>query len=142
MKSLKAHSIPRSTLPYQAPFQPYGSWFALVTVAIITFFKGFDTFTPFNTANFITAYIALPGITSHYSCHHDKLTKGIRTVFFFLWAGYKIYFRTRVIPVNEVDLVSGKREIDEEEQAYLDLAEKMLKAGEKKSVWSRMWDWV
>jgi amino acid transporter len=61
MKALKAHGISRDTLPYKAPFQPYGSWFALVVVAIITIFKGFDTFLPFQLANFITAYIALPG---------------------------------------------------------------------------------
>jgi yeast amino acid transporter len=41
-------------------------------------------------------------------------------VFFIFWIGYKVYFRTKVIPLEEVDLISGKREIDEEEEAYLE----------------------
>jgi len=60
MKALKAQGIPRSSLPYQAPFQPYGSWIALIVTAIITFFKGFDTFIPWNHKNFITSYIGAP----------------------------------------------------------------------------------
>ena len=54
MKSLEAQGRSRDDLPYKAPLQPWGSWFALVSTIIITIFKGFDTFMPFNTANFIT----------------------------------------------------------------------------------------
>lgn len=54
MKALKARGMSRDDLPYKAPFQPWGSWFALISTGIITIFKGFDTFLPFNTANFIT----------------------------------------------------------------------------------------
>lgn len=43
MKALKAQGMSRDDLPYKAPFQPWGSWFALVATAIITLFKG----TPF-----------------------------------------------------------------------------------------------
>ncbi|GAB1517478.1 amino acid transporter [Rhizoctonia solani] len=32
---------------------------------------------------------------------------------------YKIYYKTKVIPPREVDLITGKREIDEEEEQYL-----------------------
>jgi amino acid transporter len=61
MKALKAHGISRDTLPYKAPFQPWGSWFAIIVVAIITIFKGFDAFMPhFAVDGFLTAYIALP----------------------------------------------------------------------------------
>jgi yeast amino acid transporter len=86
MKALKAQGISRSSLPYQAPFQPYGSWFALIATAIITFFKGFDTFIPWNTTTFITSYIAIP-------------------VFIVLYLGYKFWFRTRQIDSDKVDLV-------------------------------------
>jgi amino acid transporter len=54
MKALELQGKSRDSLPYKAPFQPWGSWFALVATAIITFFKGFDTFIPFNAANFVT----------------------------------------------------------------------------------------
>lgn len=40
MKALKAQGMSRDDLPYKAPFQPWGSWFALVATGIITLFKG------------------------------------------------------------------------------------------------------
>lgn len=39
--------------------------------------------------------------------------------------GYKIYHKTKVIPPESVDLITGKREIDEEEDRYV--AEQELK---------------
>ncbi|KAF9246565.1 dicarboxylic amino acid permease [Melanogaster broomeanus] len=101
MGALTAQGISRDTLPYKAPLQPYGSWFALVSTGIITVFKGFDTFIPFNPKLFATAYLPVP-------------------VFFFLWLGYKVYFGTCLIPPEKVDLVSGKREIDEEEERLVE----------------------
>ncbi|KAF8959041.1 amino acid permease/ SLC12A domain-containing protein [Flammula alnicola] len=95
MKALKAHGMSRDDLPYKAPFQPWGSWLALISSIIITIFKGFDSFIPFSTANFVTNYIALP-------------------IFFFLWLGYKITFKTKVIPSEKVDLVTGIQFIAQE----------------------------
>ncbi|KAG8841163.1 hypothetical protein FRB91_005283, partial [Serendipita sp. 411] len=60
MKALKVQGISRDTLPYKAPFQPYGAYFAIVGTAIITFFKGFDAFLPFKADGFVTAYIGIP----------------------------------------------------------------------------------
>ncbi|CAE7096409.1 unnamed protein product [Rhizoctonia solani] len=101
MKALEAQGISRDQLPYRAPFQPWGAWFALVVTFVITFFKGFDTLmTPVNIPNFITSYIGAP-------------------VFGFMWLGYKLWYKTKVIPPHEVDLITGKREIDEEEEQYL-----------------------
>jgi amino acid transporter len=54
MRALKAQGKSRDSLPYVAPFQPYGSWFALISTAIIAFFKGFDTFMPFKVDTFLT----------------------------------------------------------------------------------------
>lgn len=54
MKAIKANGMQRENLPYKAPFQPWGAWFALISTGIITFFKGFDAFIPWNTANFVT----------------------------------------------------------------------------------------
>lgn len=39
--------------------------------------------------------------------------------FIAIYAYYKIRHRTRVIPLSEVDLVSGKAEIDADEQFWL-----------------------
>jgi yeast amino acid transporter len=54
MRALRAQGMSRDNLPYKAPFQPWGSWFALISTGIITIFKGFDTFLPFTTDTFIT----------------------------------------------------------------------------------------
>ncbi|KAF8163259.1 dicarboxylic amino acid permease [Crassisporium funariophilum] len=100
MRALKAQGMSRDDLPYKAPFQPWGSWLALTATVIITIFKGFDTFIPWNAPNFITSYIAVP-------------------IFFILWIGYKVMFRTTRILPERVDLVTGLRAIDEEEAKYL-----------------------
>ncbi|EIM89892.1 dicarbixylic amino acid permease [Stereum hirsutum FP-91666 SS1] len=117
MKALKAQGISRDSLPYKAPFQPYGSWFALIATAIITLFKGFDTFLPFTKDTFVTSYIGIP-------------------VFILLWAGYKVWYKTDLIKPEDVDLVTGKREIDEEEKAF-NLAQE---SRGPRTIWQKLWD--
>jgi amino acid transporter len=101
MKALKAQGMSRDDLPFKAPFQPYGTYFAFISTAIITFFKGFDSFLPWKADGFFTNYVALP-------------------TFFFLWLGYKLYYGTKMLRPEEVDLTTGLRAIDEEEQKYLE----------------------
>ncbi|KAI0797635.1 dicarbixylic amino acid permease [Abortiporus biennis] len=117
MKALKAQGISRDTLPYKAPFQPYGSYIALVSTAIITIFKGFDTFIPFTKDTFVTSYIALP-------------------TFVLFWGGYKLYYKTKQIAPEKVDLITGKREIDEEEERF-NRAEEMKGP---KTRWQKIFD--
>lgn len=100
MQALKAQGISRDSLPYKGPYQPLGSWFVLVSTGIILLFKGFDTFLPFTPGLFITSYLPVP-------------------LFFIFWLGYKLRYRTRVIPSSKVDLITGKREIDEEEERFI-----------------------
>ena len=107
----------RDDLPYKAPFQPYGSWFALVATGVITLFKGFDTFIPFTTDTFVTSYIAVPA-------------------FVLFWAGYKLWYRTHVIPADRVDLVTGKREIAEEEERFRQ--REAMKGPQTR--WQKIWD--
>jgi amino acid transporter len=57
-------------------------------------------------------------------------------VFFFLWIGYKLAMKTKVIPVSKIDLVTGLREIDEEEKRYLD--EEAARG--PRTRWQRIWD--
>ncbi|KAG6820604.1 hypothetical protein H0H93_014520 [Arthromyces matolae] len=98
--SAKAQGLSRDDLPYKAPFQPWGSWFALIATGIIVTFKGFDAFLPFAVDSFITSYIIIP-------------------TFFALWLGYKLYYKTELIPLDEVDLVTGKQQIDDEEEKFV-----------------------
>jgi len=117
MKALKAHGMTREDLPYRAPFQPWGSWFALIATAIITLFKGFDTFIPFKSDTFVTSYIGIP-------------------IFLVLWLGYRILYRSKLIPPKEVDLVTGLRQIDEEEEKFLEMQAELGPRGR----WQKMWD--
>lgn len=54
---MKAQGISRDSLPWRAPFQPYFSYVALVFTCLICFFKGFDSFMPFDAPTFITHYV-------------------------------------------------------------------------------------
>ncbi|EIW85227.1 dicarbixylic amino acid permease [Coniophora puteana RWD-64-598 SS2] len=85
MRACHVQGISRASLPYAAPGQPYASWIALGATAVITVFKGFDTFLPWSPALFVTAYLPV-------------------ALFLVLWAGYKIRFRSFVIPPERVDL--------------------------------------
>ncbi|KAJ7063255.1 dicarbixylic amino acid permease [Mycena amicta] len=74
MRALAAQGKSRDSLPYKAPFQPFGSWFALISTTIILLFKGFDTFLPFTKDTFVTL-VQLPyrpQITSN--LEHPELT--------------------------------------------------------------------
>ncbi|CCL99148.1 uncharacterized protein FIBRA_01163 [Fibroporia radiculosa] len=117
MKALKVQGMSRDQLPYKAPFQPFGSWFALVSTGIITLFKGFDDFIPFVTSSFVTAYIGIPA-------------------FGLFWIGYKVWYRTSVIPLAQVDLMTGQREIDEDEERY----EEMQRAEGPRTILQKIWD--
>lgn len=57
-------------------------------------------------------------------------------IFVILWGGYKVYYRTSMIPPHEVDLITGKREIDEEEEQFV--AEEEAKG--PRNFLQRMWD--
>ena len=80
-------------------------------------FAGFDTFLPFTKDTFVTSYIALP-------------------VFALCYSGYKLYYRSQLIPSDKVDLITGKREIDEEEERF-NLEQE---AKGPRTRWQRLWD--
>ncbi|CEQ40091.1 SPOSA6832_01675 [Sporobolomyces salmonicolor] len=118
MQALKAQGLSRDELPWKAPFQPYMAYTALVIVAIVTLFKGFDSFTPkFNHATFITSYLGIP-------------------IYCVLYLGHKFWYKTKVLKPDEVDLVSGRREFDEDEAAWKEEEE----AAGKKPLWKRIWE--
>ncbi|GAA5906463.1 hypothetical protein JCM8208_004668 [Rhodotorula glutinis] len=118
MKALKAQGISRDTLPWKAPCQPYAAYIAFVITAIVTIFKGFDSFTPkFNYKTFITNYVAIP-------------------FWLALFFGWKFIYKTKFIPSAEVDLVTGRREFDEDEALW---EEKEALKG-KLPWWKRAWE--
>lgn len=82
-------------LPYKTPLQPYASYATLVIVSLLTITNGFQTFIPFSAKDFVAAYITIP-------------------VFLILYVGHKVFYRTPMyIPVEQVDCITGKKEMDE-----------------------------
>jgi amino acid transporter len=94
MRGMKAQGIPRSTLVYRSPLQPYLTYYGMFMTLVISVFKGFDAFMPFNLVNFITNYIAVP-------------------VYVFGYIGYKLARRTKYVRVHEMDLNNNGAEFDD-----------------------------
>ncbi|BGP18227.1 amino acid transporter [Rhodosporidiobolus nylandii] len=117
MRAMKAQGMSRDELPWKAPGQPYIAWAGLGITALVTLFKGFDSFVhKFNHKTFITHYLGIP-------------------IYIVLYLGWKFYHKTSFVKPQEVDLVSGRREYDEDEAAWEELA-----ATEKKSLWQKIWN--
>jgi amino acid transporter len=90
------------TLPFKTPFQPYASWIALFILIVLTLTNGFHVFFPKNwsVSNFLAAYITLP-------------------VFLALYIAHKVFRRTPfAIRVHEIDILTGKKEMDELSASY------------------------
>lgn len=118
-KALKHHGIDRNTLPYKAPFQPYASYFGLFWMIIIIIFNGFAVFLKggWNVQNFITGYITVP-------------------IFFALWIFWKFYKKTRFVKIADADLDSGRRELDELNEA------EEAKYQKPETLPQKIWDWL
>ncbi|POY70900.1 hypothetical protein BMF94_6078 [Rhodotorula taiwanensis] len=116
MRAMKAQGISRDELPYKSPMQPYMTYWSFGLTAVVTFFKGFDSFTPkFTKTTFVTNYIGIP-------------------IYAALYIGYKVWFRTNTIKPAEVDFVTGRREFDEDEAMWAEQEDP------NKPWWKKAWD--
>ncbi|KAF2200189.1 proline-specific permease-like protein [Delitschia confertaspora ATCC 74209] len=106
------------TLPFSTPLQPYLTWFVLGVVSLLTLTNGFQVFFPseWSVSDFLAAYITLP-------------------IFLVLYLGHKLWYRTPfAIKVHNIDVMSGKREMDNLCELDVDPV--------PRNVWERMWFWV
>lgn len=82
-------------LPFKAFLAPYGTWFAFILNVILAFFQGYTQFlSPRKAADIIVAYIVLP-------------------VALALYLGWKLFHRTKIVSLEEMDLVSGRRVLED-----------------------------
>ncbi|KAI1071813.1 hypothetical protein LB507_005268 [Fusarium sp. FIESC RH6] len=88
MKALSLQGISRASLPYVAPLQPYLSWYGLFFSSLIIITSGFEVFIEWNTSKFFTNYISL-------------------ILFLAMVIGHKLLFRTKTVPLDEMDLITG-----------------------------------
>ncbi|BGP14290.1 hypothetical protein JCM10213_004254 [Rhodosporidiobolus nylandii] len=115
----KKHGIDRNEHPFKAPFQPYASIIGFVIIVLVTFFNGYAVFLDGNwdTADFIVAYITI-------------------VIFLVLWAGFKLYKRTKFVRLETMDFFTGRRELD---QMAEDEAEKYVAP----TTWyGKIWAWL
>lgn len=96
MRALAAQNGSRDLLPYKAPLQPYLAWYGMSFNILIIITQGFTAFMPWDTANFFIAYVSL-------------------ILFAVLFIGHKVFFRTKPVKLQDVDLNTGRLEFDLEE---------------------------
>ncbi|KXH44132.1 amino acid permease [Colletotrichum simmondsii] len=105
-------------LPFKTPLQPYFTWFILGLLIILTLTNGFQVFFPGNwsVSDFLAAYITLP-------------------IFFVLYIGHKIWFRTPMARnVADVDVLTGVAEME----AMAELDEEPI----PKNLLQKIWFWL
>ncbi|CDO94804.1 unnamed protein product [Kluyveromyces dobzhanskii CBS 2104] len=98
-KAFRVQGIDKNTLAYQSPWQPYGAWFSLIFCILIGLIKNFPAFLgdTFDYKSFITGYIGIP-------------------TYIISYVGYKLWYKTKIIKSEDVDLFSFKEPVDMEEE--------------------------
>lgn len=100
MQVLKARGISRDSLPFKAKWMPYQAWYSFILGFALTFVQGYGCFYDFSASSFFTNYISV-------------------ILFFVSWIGAHFYYngfnmsaRAWFIPIDEVDIDTGAREMD------------------------------
>ncbi|KAG0047292.1 hypothetical protein BGZ83_007642 [Gryganskiella cystojenkinii] len=89
--ALKAQGRPLTDLPYIAPFFPYSCYISILLALMIVFLEGYQAVTadPFSAEGVVAVFVGAP-------------------VFFLTIIVWKIYHKTKLVPLLEVDLDSGR----------------------------------
>lgn len=69
---------------FRSPFAQYGAWAVLISFIIIIFFNGWTILVPYSASDFFSDYVNIPG-------------------FFLLYFGWKLFKRTSIVHVSEMD---------------------------------------
>ncbi|KLT41895.1 amino acid permease [Cutaneotrichosporon oleaginosum] len=95
---LKKQGLSRDS-PYLAPWQPWLSWYGFIWFTLIIIFCGFTVFLKGNwdTASFFASYITV-------------------LIFAVAYFGWKIVKRTKIVKLEEIDYITGRRQLDEMEK--------------------------
>ncbi|KAG0044969.1 hypothetical protein BGZ83_009759, partial [Gryganskiella cystojenkinii] len=89
--AMKAQNRPLSDLPYIAPLFPYSCYISILLALMIVFLEGYQAVTadPFSVKGVVAVFVGAP-------------------VFFLTILGWKLYHKTKLVPLLEVDLDSGR----------------------------------
>ena len=115
---LRAQGIDRASLSFRGRLMPYTAWYAFIGMSIITLFNSYDVFLKgrWDIQTFFTGYFGLG-------------------LFFVLSIGFKLIRKTRFVRAAEMDFVTGKQEIDDDE------AEWKAKWVEPTTFWGKVGNW-
>src|SRR5882762_4654384 len=83
----RAQGLDRTEYVYHSKLQPWLAIWGTFWTCLLILINGFQVFFTWNTSDFFTAYINIP-------------------FFFILWAGWRIYKRTRFWRAHEMDFVT------------------------------------
>ncbi|GJJ70284.1 hypothetical protein EMPS_02633 [Entomortierella parvispora] len=89
--AMKAQGRPLSDLPYIAPLFPYSCYISILLALMIVFLEGYQAVTavPFEAEGVVAVFVGAP-------------------VFFLSIIIWKVYHKTKLVPLLEVDLDSGR----------------------------------
>ncbi|KAI7822022.1 lysine-specific permease [Gamsiella multidivaricata] len=89
--AFKAQGRSLSELPYVAPLFPYSCYISILLALMIVFLEGYQAVTadPFNAEGVVAVFVGAP-------------------VFFLSIIIWKVYYKTKLVPLLEVDLDSGR----------------------------------
>lgn len=88
MRAMTAQNIPRSTLPYLAPLQPYLAYYGVIFNVLICLTQGFTVFIVWDVRDFFINYISL-------------------ILFAVLYVGHKLVFRSAIVDSKSADIARG-----------------------------------
>ncbi|GAA5938731.1 uncharacterized protein JCM15063_004851 [Sporobolomyces koalae] len=120
-RARQLQGISRSSLPYIGRLMPYLAWYGLIASWIIALVSGFSVFLKGNwsVSNFFAAYVSL---------------------------GWKLWHKTKLVPLAEMDLDSGRGAILADHE-ILSIEEEKRRADEManfevRNPWQRFLDWL
>lgn len=91
-KAWKVQGNAAEDLPFRALFYPYGTWFVVFINIFLVLIAGYSDFVGgFHAVDFVVNYVVI-------------------AVFLVLYLGWKIIKRTKLVPLEEIDLISGRRD--------------------------------
>ncbi|KAF8746248.1 hypothetical protein AX14_000046 [Amanita brunnescens Koide BX004] len=96
-QGLKAQGYDRKRLPFTSRFQPYAAYYAAFWTFFVCLFSGWTVFLKgkWNTATFVTNYLPL-------------------MLFPVLYLSSRLYYKQGPVPADEIDLVTGIKEVEQE----------------------------
>ncbi|KAK9387469.1 amino acid permease-domain-containing protein [Lipomyces mesembrius] len=107
--------------PYRSPLQPYTAYFGLIGCVLLVIFNDMTIFIQFEWQYLFASYVSL-------------------VLFLLCFLGYKFWRSTRIVPLSQLDLDLGRREMDQYE------AETAAELGMmEKGIWGRgkrAWYWI